>query len=67
MNVNNLKIGFITKEDPEDTGAWLGTHYYIFKSLQKNVGETIPLGPIQPEFLLLHKIIAKIFIFIVSL
>lgn len=42
MNINNLKIGFITKEDPEDIGTWSGTHYYIFKSLQKNVGKLFP-------------------------
>ena len=42
----SLRIGFITSTDPFDRRSWSGTHYAILRSLERNLGEVVALGPI---------------------
>jgi glycosyltransferase involved in cell wall biosynthesis len=42
-----MKIGYITKEDPNDVRAYSGTHYAMYQALKGEFGEVIPLGPID--------------------
>ncbi len=41
-----MKVGYITKQDPNDIGAYSGTHYSMFQALKNEFEEVIPLGPI---------------------
>lgn len=42
-----MKIGYITKEDPNDIKAYSGTHYSMYQALKKNFDEVTPLGPLD--------------------
>jgi glycosyltransferase involved in cell wall biosynthesis len=48
-----LKIAYITATDARDKHSWSGTDYYIWNTLQKNVGEISLLQPSTPSFLIL--------------
>src|SRR4051794_9210132 len=49
MTVENplLRIGFITSTDPSDRRSWSGTHYSMFRSLERNLGKVTALGPVS--------------------
>jgi len=51
MTENKLKIAFLTSTDVRDKRAWSGTHYYMAKALERNVGEVDYLGPVSLPFL----------------
>ena len=51
-----MKVGYITKEDPNDIRAYSGTHYSMYQALQSNFGQVIPLGPLDH----IYKYVAKI-------
>jgi glycosyltransferase involved in cell wall biosynthesis len=42
-----MRIGYITKEDPNDVRAYSGTHYAMYQALKGEFEEVIPLGPID--------------------
>ena len=42
-----MRIGYITKEDPNDVKAYSGTHYSMYQALKNEFEEVIPLGPIN--------------------
>ena len=43
-----IKIAYLTVTDPKDRHSWSGSHYYIWKALQENLGDIELLGPIKP-------------------
>jgi glycosyltransferase involved in cell wall biosynthesis len=47
MPEKRLQIAYLSINDPNDPHVWSGTHYSIFKALQKHVGDVYPLGPYQ--------------------
>ncbi|MBC7861582.1 MAG: glycosyltransferase family 4 protein, partial [Bacteroidia bacterium] len=56
--MKRLKIAYITSSDPKDKRSWSGTAHYIWKALEKNVGDVELIGPAEPTFTLF---LAKIF------
>lgn len=42
-----MRIGYITKEDPNDIKAYSGTHYSMYQALKNEFEEVIPLGPLD--------------------
>ena len=42
-----LKIAFLTSTNARDKKSWSGIHYYMAKSLEKNVGIVDYLGPVN--------------------
>jgi glycosyltransferase involved in cell wall biosynthesis len=42
-----LRIGFITNGDPLDRRSWSGLHYSMFRTLERNLGKVVALGPVQ--------------------
>lgn len=42
-----MKIGFLSAHSLSDRRAWSGIIYYLAASLAANVGEVVPLGPVQ--------------------
>lgn len=55
-----MKIGYITKQNPNDILGYSGTHYHMYKALQKNFDEVIPFGPIEGSFPILPKIYGRL-------
>lgn len=43
----NLKIAFLTAEDPKNKSSWSGTNYSIARALQKHCGDVQYIGPIN--------------------
>jgi glycosyltransferase involved in cell wall biosynthesis len=43
-----LKIAYITATDARDKHSWSGTHHYIWKTVEKNMGAVSLLGPANP-------------------
>jgi glycosyltransferase involved in cell wall biosynthesis len=48
--VNKLKIAYLSSCDPTDKKVWSGTHFSIFSTLNKHVGNVTQLGPYAPKF-----------------
>ena len=42
-----MRIGYITKEDPNNVRAYSGTHYAMYQALKEEFEEVVPLGPID--------------------
>ena len=56
-----FKIAYLTSTDPENRHSWSGTHYFIYKVLQKKFETIIAIGPYEPKFILfLGKVRSKI-------
>lgn len=55
-----MKIGYITKEDPNNLRAYSGTHYSMFQALKGQFEEVIPLGPIDHWYKNIAKLKGKI-------
>ncbi len=53
-------IGFLSKDDPRKVNGWSGTHHFLFKSLEQNIGRVEPVGAVYPRRLWYYKIKAKI-------
>ena len=51
-SAERLKIAYITATDARDKHSWSGTDYYIWNTLQKNVGEITFIQPPEPTFLI---------------
>lgn len=47
--VRDIKIAYLSSNDPRDKKVWSGTHYSIYSTLNKHVGTVIPLGPYEPK------------------
>lgn len=60
-----LKIAYITPTDARNKHSWSGTDYYIWNTLQKNVGDITLIRPPEPLFLVfVLKVIHGISLFI---
>lgn len=44
-----LKIAYMTATDARDKHSWSGTHHYIWKTVEKNIGDVTLLGPVDPS------------------
>ena len=55
-----MKIGYITKQDPNDILAYSGTHFYMLQALKTNFEEVIPYGPVDGSFPILPKIYGRL-------
>lgn len=55
-----MKIGYITKEDPNDVRAYSGTHYSMYQALKDEFEEVVPLGPIEHWYKNVAKLKGKI-------
>lgn len=49
---DRLKIAYITATDAKDKHSWSGTDYYIWNTLQKNLGDITLMQPAEPSFLI---------------
>ncbi|XWN37295.1 MAG: glycosyltransferase family 4 protein [Balneola sp.] len=58
-----MKIGYITKEDPNDVRAYSGTHFAMYQALKKEFDEVIPLGPINHWYKNIAKLKGKLHTF----
>ncbi len=58
-----MKIGFITKEDPNDRLAYSGTHFSMYQALKQEFGEVLPLGPLDHWYKFPAKLKGRIQIF----
>ena len=50
--VKEIRVGFLTSEDPADKRSWSGTHYSMFISLKKEFNNVVPLGPVKDNLFL---------------
>jgi glycosyltransferase involved in cell wall biosynthesis len=48
--LKRIKIAYITGADPRDKRSWSGVHYYVWKALERNIGEVDLLGPAEDRF-----------------
>lgn len=55
-----MKLGYITRQDPNDVSAYSGTHFHMFQALQGSFTEIIPFGPVKQSFPLLPKIYGRL-------
>ncbi len=57
-----IVVGYLTSIDPMDKRSWSGTYYRMFRALEQQSFEVIPLGPVlQPNwFLLSMRILDKV-------
>ncbi|MCB9747048.1 MAG: glycosyltransferase family 4 protein [Candidatus Omnitrophica bacterium] len=55
-----MRIGYCIKKDVLDRSSWSGTHYYIYKALEKYSGVIVPFGPLNNRYLYLLKILNRI-------
>lgn len=51
-SAERLKIAYITATDARNKHSWSGTDYYIWNTLQKNVGDILLMQPAEPSFLI---------------
>lgn len=56
-----MKIGYITKEDPNDVRAYSGTHFAMYQALKGEFEEVIPLGPIDHWYKNISKLKGKLY------
>ncbi|MHB8840633.1 MAG: glycosyltransferase family 4 protein [Candidatus Aquicultor sp.] len=61
MQPDKLKIAYVTSTDANDKRAWSGTHYSIFKALQKYCGDVYHVGPLKSYTELFLKASSKVF------
>lgn len=54
-----MKIGYLTKQNPEDKKAYSGTHFYMYRALQRSFDEVIPLGPVDAFYKFVPKVKGK--------
>ena len=52
--MKRLEIAYLTSTDPRNKRSWSGTHYYVWKALEKNLGNVDLLGPAEPRLTLLY-------------
>ncbi len=50
MTDKRLKIAYITSTDSRNKNAWSGTQFYIWKALQKQVGDIDLINSVKPFF-----------------
>lgn len=44
---SKYRLGFLTSSDPHDRGAWSGTQHFMFRALQREFAEVVPMGPVS--------------------
>lgn len=60
MNTQNLRIAFLTSNDPRDKKSWSGICYYMFQSLQNTGANVHPLGPVYNPLKPFGQVINKV-------
>ncbi len=55
-----MKLGYITKQDPNDRKAYSGTHFHMFNALKENFGEVHTYGPIDLRYKIVPKLKGRI-------
>ncbi|MBL7918425.1 MAG: glycosyltransferase family 4 protein [Bacteroidia bacterium] len=50
MSNQQIKIAYLSSNNPQDIHAWSGIHYSIFQSLNKHIGKVTALGPYKNNF-----------------
>ena len=55
-----MKIGYLTKQNPEDKRAYSGIHFYMYKTLQQQFEDVVPIGPVDTPFKYIPKATGKI-------
>lgn len=64
-SAERLKMVYITPTDARNKHSWSGTDYYIWNTLQKNVGDITLMRPPEPVFLVfILKVIHGISLFV---
>ncbi len=58
-----MKLGYITKQDPNDVLAYSGTHFNMFESLKKSFEHVIPFGPVKESLTILPKAYGRLLTF----
>jgi glycosyltransferase involved in cell wall biosynthesis len=58
-----MKLGYITKEDPNDIRAYSGTHFSMFQALKREFEQVVPIGPIDHWYKNIAKLKGKVRIF----
>lgn len=59
--MKKIKIAYLSGSDPTDKKVWSGTHYSIYSTLLKHIGNVTPLGPYEPKFaIIIGKILTGI-------
>ena len=63
--MKNLKIAYLSSEDPTDVHVWSGIHYSIFNALKKQFGDVESLGPYRNKnvdfFIKIKKVLIMLF------
>ena len=59
-----IRIGYVSRSDPNDKRAWSGTIYYMKVALQSYCGEIVDLGPVVPRLKLIAYRIDRIIYFL---
>lgn len=44
-----ISIAFVTADDPRDKRSWSGTNHFLYKAMEKHIGEVDLLGPYTPQ------------------
>ncbi len=47
--MNRPLIAFITADDPRDKRSWSGTNHFLYRTLEKHIGNVDILGPYTPQ------------------
>jgi len=55
-----MKVGYLTKQNPEDKKAYSGTHFYMYQALQRKFDGVISLGPVDSKYKYVSKIEGKL-------
>lgn len=55
-----MKLGYITKQNPNDIKAYSGTHFQMYEALKQRFDHVIPFGPVKEPFSQLLKIYGRL-------
>ena len=55
-----MKLGYITKQNPNDIKAYSGTHFQMYEALKQCFDHVIPFGPVKEPFPQLLKIYGRL-------
>ena len=59
--MKQIKVAYLTREDPKNKNYWSGTSFNIYKCLKKSGFQIITVGPIKSVFEIFLKIIEKFY------
>src|SRR5438270_12302893 len=55
-----MRTAFLTHHDPLNSHSWSGILVYMLRSLERNCGEVVPLGPAGRSWLVAAKAAARL-------